>query len=104
MIWDGIISIDRRGEKPLSGMKQLCEWKSEKTAAVLSERTVMGIYLVYSSVSAMTVWDDGKKLFPITKWQQYSSRRTGLWPIIERILQMYPKHKKWHCLFAAVPF
>ena len=94
MIWDGIISIDRHGEKPLSGMKQLCEWKSEKMAAVLSGRTVMGIYLASSSVSAMTVWDDGKKLFPITKWQQYSSRRTGLWPIIERILQMYPKHKK----------
>ena len=104
VIWDGIILIDRHGEKPLSGMKQLCEWKSEKMAVDSSERTVMGICLAFSFVSAMTAWDDGKKPFPITKWQQYSSRRTGLSPIIERILQMYPKHKKWHCLFAAVPF
>lgn len=104
VIWGDIISTDRRGERQFSGMKRLCGWKSGKMAADLSERIVMGICPVSSSVSAMTAWDGGKKPFPITKWRQYSSRRTALWHIIGHILQKYPKHKKWHCLFAAVPF
>ena len=78
VIWDGIISTDRHGEKQLSGMKQLCGWKNGKMAADLSEKIVMDTCLASSFVFAMIAWDGGKKPFLITKWRQYSSRRTGL--------------------------